>query len=138
MTRVAVGITDDNDSNIWIWHLERETLTQFTFDGAVDEFPLWTPDGTRLVFGSARDGGGVYWKAADGTGQVERLMEGEGRPYAWSADGRLILEQQPGDISVLTLEGERTVEMLLDEDHAESQPALSPDGRWLIHQSGPT
>ena len=74
-TRVAVGITDDNDSNIWIWHLERETLTQFTFDGAVDEFPLWTPDGTRLVFGSARDGGGVYWKAADGTGQVERLTE---------------------------------------------------------------
>ena len=39
---------------------------------------------------------------------------------------------------MLTLDGERTVEMLLDEDHAESQPALSPDGRWLIHQSGPT
>ena len=56
------------------------------------------------------------------------------RPYAWAADGRLIFEEAE-DIGVLTMEGERTVEMLLDADYAERDPALSPDGRWLAYYS---
>ena len=94
-----------------------------------------------MLFSSTRDGGGVFWKAADGTGQVERLMKGPARPYAWTADGRLIFEQDR-DIGVLTMEGERTVEMLLDTEDLEGEPALSRDGRWLayfrIGNAGPT
>ena len=119
---------------MWIWDLERETLTQLTFDEGVDDFPLWTPDSARVVFSSSREGGGLFWKAADGTGQVERLKEGAARPYAWAADGRLIF-QQAADIGVLTMEGERTVEMLLDAEFTEAEPALSPDGRWLAYLS---
>ena len=76
----------------------------------------------------------MFWKAADGTGQVERLKDGLARPYTWAADGRLIFEEGE-DIGVLTMEGERTAEMLLDADYAEGEPALSPDGRWLAHYS---
>ena len=36
------------------------------------------------------------------------------------------------------MEGERTVEMLLDADYVERDPALSPDGRWLAYFSGET
>ena len=64
-------------------------------------------------------------------------MEGLGRPSAWAADGRLFF-QQAGDIGVLTMEGERTVEMLLDAGFAEREPALSPDGRWLAYRSNET
>ena len=67
--------------------------------------------------------------AADGTGQVERLKDGVARPYAWGADGRLVFQQVNG-IGALTMEGERTVEMLLD---AAVEPALSPDGRCLAY-----
>ena len=130
-TRVAVGI---DDGDIWIWNLAEERLTQLTFDEANDDFPLWTPDSARVVFRSTREGGGLFWKAADGTGQVEQLKEGSLRPYAWAADGRLIFEQA-GDIGVLTMEGERTVEMLLDAEFAQVEPALSPDGRWLAYRS---
>ena len=136
-TRVAVDIADGDNTDVWIWDLARETLTQLTFDEGVDDFPLWTPDSARVVFRSTREGGGLFWKAADGTGQVERLKEGIARPYAWSADGRLIFEQA-GDIGVLTMEGERTVEMLLDAEFREAEPALSPDGRWLAYQSRET
>ena len=136
-TRVAVAITTGDGSDVWIWNLERETLTQLTFGEGSNSVPLWTPDSTRIVFHSHRDGPGMYWKAADGTGQVERLSQGEALPYAWSADGRLIFEQEQ-DIGALTMEGERTVEMLLDGDFQESAPALSPDGRWLAYMSNET
>ena len=136
-TRVAVDIADGDNTDVWIWDLARETPTQLTFDEGVDDFPLWTPDGARVVFQSSREGGGLFWKAADGTGQVERLKDGAARPYAWAADGRLIFEQA-GDIGVLTMEGERTVEMLLDAEFSETEPALSPDGRWLAYQSRET
>ena len=136
-TRVAVDIADGDIRDIWIWDLARETLTQLTFDEAADNYPLWTPDSARVVFTSAREDGGLFWKAADGTGQVERLADGLARPYAWAADGRLIFEQGQ-DIGVLTMEGERTVEMLLDADFSVGEPALSPDGRWLAHYSNET
>ena len=79
----------------------------------------------------------MFWKAADGTGQVDRLKDGLARPYAWAADGRLIFEQA-GDIGVLTMEGERTVEMLLEEQFLEAELSLSPDGRWLAYISTET
>jgi len=136
-TRVAIDIADGDNTDVWIWDLARETLTQLTFDEGVDEFPLWTPDSARVVFGSTREGGGLFWKAADNTGQVERLQEGAARPYAWAADGRLIFEQGQ-DIGALTMEGERTVEMLIDTAVPEFAPTLSPNGRWLAYQSDVT
>ena len=136
-TRVAVDITDGDNRDIWIWDLARETLTQLTFDEADDDYALWTPDSARVVFTSSREGGGLFWKAADGTGQVERLKDGLARPYAWATDGRLIFEEGQ-DIGVLTMEGERTEEMLLDAEFLEAVPALSPDGRWLAYVSGET
>ena len=133
-TRVAVTIGDADNKDVGVWDLARETPTQLTFDEADDDFPLWTRDGARVVFGSSRDGGGLFWKAADGTGQVEQLMDGIANPSAWAADGRLIFEQA-GDIGVLTLEGEDALEMLLDTEFNEGHPALSPDGRWLAYRS---
>ena len=136
-TRVAVTIVDGDNLDVWIWDLARETLTQLTFDEALDAVPLWTPDSARVVFASTRDGGGVFWKAADGTGQVERLAEDLGEPDAWTADGRLIVRLTAGGIAVLTMEGERTVEGLLLDDVLPA-PALSPDGRWLAYTASET
>ena len=62
-TRVAVDIANGDNTDVWIWDLERKTLTQFTFDEGVDNFPLWTPDSARVVFASSRDDGGLFWKA---------------------------------------------------------------------------
>ena len=117
--------------------LVAQSLGQLTFDAAIDDFPLWTPDGARVVFRSTRDDGGLFWKAADGTGQVEQLKDGLARPYAWAEDGRLIFDQA-ADIGVLTIEGERTEEVLLDTEYNETHPALSPDGRWLAYLSDET
>ena len=46
-----------------------------------------------------------------------------------------MFSQAPGDVGVLSVDGERMVEMLLDTEFLENVPALSPDGRWLAYQS---
>ncbi len=143
-TRLAVGIGDRSQRDIWIWRLDQGPLTRLTFDEEMDLDPLWTPDSTRVVFYSSRDGGGLFWRAADGTGEVERLLEDAEPvvPATWTADGRLLFTRVHGDIGVpnidigvLNVEGDRTVEMLLDGEFAELMPALSADGRWLAYTS---
>ena len=140
-TKVAVHALGDGNADIWIYDLTRGTLTRLTFDEAFDGFPLWSPDGSRVVFQSLREGGGLFWKAADGTGEVERLLEHPNapRPYGWSADGRLVFDQgagvpesSAGAIGVVNLEGDRTSELVIDTG---KNPAMSPDGRWIAYGS---
>ena len=75
-TRIALDTRDDED-DVWVWDLMRETRTRLTFAPERDGFPVWTPDGLRVVFESHRDGGqgNIFAKSADGTGAVERLTE---------------------------------------------------------------
>ena len=108
-----------------------------TFDPAVDERPRWTLGGQRVVFASGRDGvANLYWKAADGTGEVERLTESQEiqAPYSWSSDGTQLLIHDGRSIAVLSIEGERSVEPLLP-GAAPRYPAISPDGRWMAYKS---
>ena len=96
-TRIALHIRDQ-ESDIWVWDLARETLTRLTFDPSLDRFPVWTPDSKRIIFASDRAGAAnLYWQAADNTGTVERLTQSSNVqwPYSISPDGtRLVFEEQ--------------------------------------------
>ena len=112
-TRVALDVRDQ-DEDIWIWDLARETLTRFTFEPGEDQSPVWTPDGRRLLFNSTRAGpaDNLFWQASDGTGAVERLTESPNKHYAYSVspDGtRLVFSEEtaptwPDALMVLTLD----------------------------------
>ncbi len=143
--RIAFDVDSGENIDIWIWDLVRETMTRLTTNESVDGVPLWTPDGERIVFTSLRDGNfGIYWKAADGTGQVEPLLGGvpDRRifPAAFSGDGKIILLSEAGsassfDIGILSMEAEPEHELLLHENHGETQPRISPDGQWIAYMS---
>ena len=139
--RLAVDVRDQ-EQDIWIWDFARETLTRLTFAPGLDSYPVWTPDGRQVAFASNRDGPehNLYWKAADGTGSIERLTESENghRPYAFTPDGRRLVfleldEEDRRDLGVLSLEG--SPEPLLATEFNERNGEISPDGRWLAYQS---
>ncbi|MDA2939026.1 DUF3883 domain-containing protein [Acidobacteria bacterium AH-259-A15] len=97
-----------------------------------------------MVFSSNREGGqyNLFWKAADGTGQVERLTTSPNSqyPYSFSSDGKrlVFVENSPEtsrDLHLLSMDGEPISEPLLQTQFYEGSPAISPDGRWMAYYS---
>ena len=54
-TRVALDARDQQN-DIWIWDLKRETLQRLTTDPGLNRGPVWTPDSQRVAFTAERDG----------------------------------------------------------------------------------
>jgi len=139
--RVAVGITSQ-ESQVWQYDISREALTRFTFEGTVNGYPSWTPDGKRIAFISNKEGPlNIFWQLADGSGGLERLTTSEDlqTPNSWSPDGKLLAfnEITPStgiDVSVLRL-SDRKAQPILQTPFNESAPRFSPDGRWLAYIS---
>ena len=149
--RVVLDRLDDpldaGSHDVWVFDRERSNLSPLVRDEHYNHYPLWSADGARIAFTSARDGAReIYTRAADGTGPMHRLTEDEISqwPLAWSADGRtmaVVVQVTPGgqgpfDIHLLSPDGEeQTSRPLFDSPASEGQPDLSPDGRWIAYRS---
>jgi hypothetical protein len=139
--RVAVGIVEQ-ETQIWLYDLSRETLTRFTFGGTANQAISWTPNGKRITFVSNREGPlNPFWQLADGSGGLERLTTSEyvNVPMSWSADGQLLafVEGHPTtghDIWVMRM-SDRKAQPFLQTPFNESAPRFSPDGRWMTYVS---
>jgi eukaryotic-like serine/threonine-protein kinase len=135
-TRVAVEIQDDGN-DIWVWDFARETLTRVTNNPGLDQSPVWTPDGRRVVFSSQAEGalGSLFWQAADGSGSAEQLTQSRAiqRASAMLPDGSGILFSDRDGIQLLPLNAERRPRPVLRSMQAVGNGAISPDGRWLAY-----
>ena len=139
---VAVEVRDPDNSDVMVYDLQRDTPTRLTFDPGQDRHPLWSPDGQRVVFGSARAGTmNIYSRAADGTGPAERLTTSDSiqLPQSWSADGQslVIMDISGGqtDLNVISLGAESRTEELTQTEFNEVYAEVSPDGRWIAYMS---
>ena len=150
--QVAVEVHLDKP-DIWIFDIPTGDLRRVTHEGR-NRFPLWSPDGQRVLFSSDRHqevpegffvDHDVYWKAADGSGEAERLTFGEHKhgPQKWTPDGKTLsfYEIHPEtyrDVWMLPFEGERKPWPFLRTPHLEGGIAFSQDGRWMVHTSKET
>jgi serine/threonine-protein kinase len=136
--RVAIAITESG-SYIWIYDLERGTLSRLTFETNGNLNPAWTPDGKRVVF-QAGNPSNLYWQPADGSGKAERLTTREYRDAAnsWSPDGQLLAftETSPTTaMDIWVLQSDRKAQPFLQTSFNEGAPRFSPDGHWLAYVS---
>jgi Tol biopolymer transport system component len=95
--------------------------------------PGWTPDGARITYLNS-DTQQIAWKAADGSGAEETLIESSGDLSSWSPDGRQFVMAQGGDIFTVDVPS-RTKRPFLTTPFEEATPMLSPNGRWLAYTS---
>jgi dipeptidyl aminopeptidase/acylaminoacyl peptidase len=141
-TRVAVERTDPQSRTqaIWLIELARGVASRFTFDAHNDIYPVWSPDGSRIAFGSDRDGGvfGLYEKPANGaTSEVLLLKAPEGAaPYSWAPDGQ-VLVYRTGQfrLGLLPRAGTQKPHLFEETPFAQAGAEVSPTGRWIAYYS---
>ena len=137
-----------NNSDISVYDWQRDTVSRLSFIPGVNNSPVWTPDGRGIVYRSFVSGvGNLYWVRSDGAAAAVRLTESKNdqTPYSFSPDGkRLGFSEIAGttgsDIWTLPIDWSDPEhpkagqpEVFLRTPATESQPAFSPDGRWLAY-----
>src|SRR5262245_580055 len=132
--------------DLYLSNVTGENVTPFTFAPRSDQFPVWSQDGSRIVWASNREGiFHLYEKAASGEGQDALLYRSDyfKFPTDWSRDGRFILyrvinPRTKYDVWVLPV-GPQTVALspfpILQTDANETAATFSPDGQWIAYNS---
>ena len=133
---------DTSPASIWLFDLQRGGNTRLTFDYYANN-PVPSPDGSRFVFGSARDSPpNVYLKTIGSATEDERLTRSDlvDFPLDWSLDGQTVVffrnDPKTGpDIWILPMVGDRTPKPIVNTPFTEWEAAVSPDGRWMAYSS---
>jgi Tol biopolymer transport system component len=139
-TRATVIVQDParNTGDLWVYELARGLRSRFTFDVTRETRGVWSPDASRIAFGSnRRDFNDIYQKPSSGVGSEDVLLQTDldQEPTSWSRDGQLLLYQTGGDIWVLPLFGDRKPFPVMQTQFNEVGGRLSGDGRWIAYTS---
>jgi serine/threonine protein kinase/Tol biopolymer transport system component len=118
--------------------------SRLTFNTSVEDFPVWSPDGKRILYNSTAGGGqNMYSKMSSGAGDETELLKSASvrRPTDWSR--RFILYEEDNqatqaDLWYWPLSGDAKPTLLLRTPFAEQQARLSSDERWVAYVSDDT
>jgi serine/threonine-protein kinase len=144
--RLAINVVDNNGSSIWVVDPARGNRRRLPSDTSSQFTPLWTSDGSQLVYGANPNGVlGFYRKAADGTGKEEHLVTVENVNWlnatSWTPEQKTLLfdmihPDQTSGIGEVSLDGTPSWRPLIDADGVnEWGAALSPNGQWIAYSS---
>jgi eukaryotic-like serine/threonine-protein kinase len=130
--------------DLWLVDFSRATTTRFTFGSVRAEYPIWSPDGNRIIFvsGSNPDARYLYEKPASGAGDEEPLLKSSelNFPSNVSRDGRFLLytavdPKTKYDLWVLPFKGDKKPFPFLRTEFSEVDAHFSPDGHWVAYGS---
>ncbi|MBK5290646.1 MAG: serine/threonine-protein kinase [Acidobacteriia bacterium] len=144
--RVAVHRHEASGGDIWVIE-PAGSVTRLTFDASRhNSMPIWSPDGTRIVYSSQKNGKwGLYRTLSTGSMNEELLFESEQvkAPMSWSPDGKRLVfwVQDPktgGDLWLLPLDGDKKPAPFIATSAAETHGQISADGKWIAYTSNLT
>ncbi len=130
--------------DIWTFDIATGKGTPVTNDLLGKNTPMWSPDGSHILYVSNRAGyTGIYRRASDGTGSEELLFRytpGAGLNLTdISPDGKFLACQSGGVLLVVPLTGadplERKAIEFSREEFDVGNGRFSPDGRFLAYLS---
>jgi Tol biopolymer transport system component len=141
--QVAVSRTVQGNLDVWLLDTGRDASDRFTFDPGLDGNPLWSWDGTRILFTSTRNGNPqLFEKAASRVGDDRPLPAfGESKmPLGWSPDGQWLLlgtrHPKTGlDLWAAQPAGDNKQIPVMTSPFDETAGQFSLDGRWVAYQS---
>jgi Tol biopolymer transport system component len=135
--RLALTIGPSTAGQIWIYDLAGSAQPlRLTFQDH-NLFPIWSPDGKRIVFLSRAGSDQMFSIPADGSAtEPERVIASQNPevPRDWSPDGAFILFQEMRKLHLLQL-ADRKTRRWLQTPFAETDGRFSPDGQRLAYTS---
>jgi Tol biopolymer transport system component len=133
-----------------VYDLARGNTTRIAHDGSgLVRRLVWTPDGRNLVYRASRNSA-IWWVRSDGSAQPQLLYQApdglDTRPGSFTPDGRNLAFVQSDaaghtDLWILPMGNDPsgpkpgTPRLFLQNSENVSDPAFSPDGRWLAYAS---
>jgi hypothetical protein len=141
-SRIAVGMLENKNRDIWLLDEDGRQLVRLTTDPAEEFGPAWSPDERQVAFTSKRDGHAeIYVVNADGTAERRLTQNTADRSLnpSWSPDARQIafyLEKGDGrdQIIVIGVDGSNPINVTNDSFN-NVYPGWTPDGRVMYGQS---
>jgi serine/threonine-protein kinase len=134
--RLLLVTGTENDGDLWSYDLRGRPPIPLALPND-NRLAVWSPDGQQVAFLIL--GTGLVTLAADGSQRAPQLLRtGTLLPQRWSPAGELILGNAIGDIFALPLAPPGEMRSVVASDSAETDAALSPDGRWLAYVSNRT
>jgi serine/threonine-protein kinase len=148
--RVAMTIESSDGADIWIWDVDRDTMSRLTFDEGDDRLPVWSPDGSRIAYSwnGAGETGRIRVKASDGSGAEVTLAEGQQdamQASSWSPDGTVLFghhlsPENSWDVVMTQVDGPEAgvLKTIASSPATDVVPEVSPDGKWIAYMSDET
>ena len=136
--RISMAVRENENWDLWVQDLDRDTRTRLTFHEDGDWVSSWTGDG-RVIYSTGSSELQLAVRAADGTGDRTMLVAGLGPSVSPKHDVVVFIREgeKAGGLAYLRLDSEETPEpvVFLDTPADESWPRLSPDGRYVAYSS---
>jgi serine/threonine protein kinase/Tol biopolymer transport system component len=141
---VAVRSTSPSESTLWLVDLSRGGATPLSSGRGRNDSPVWSPDGTRVVWATDRDGPqDVFVKHVDDATPEQRLFRSDvpfKNPVDWSRDGQwIVMTQLDQDTSqnvwLLDASGTKPATIVVRGPVRDNAGPISPDGRWIAYTS---
>jgi serine/threonine protein kinase len=143
--RFVAEVTDaSGSSDLWLYDLDRNIRTRFTFRPLSEFSAQWSRDGSRIVYsGIDKHFWNLYVKPSSGSGAEQLLFASDDNKFAtdWSPDGKYlaltIVTKQLQEMAtyLLPLQGERKPIPFLPSRFSTRSMRFSPDGKWATYIS---
>ena len=140
---VFVRFASPSESTLWLVDLARGGASLLSSLPGLNEYPVWSPNGMKIVFTSDAD---FVMKTIGDEAPEQPFYQSSvlfKNPSAWSSDGRWIvctllntITQQ--DVELLSASDARDMKPLVNGPAKELGGPISPDGRWLAYYSDET
>ena len=124
--KITFNSNRNGNVDVFVMNPDGSGVTQVTTNPLDELLPLFSPDGTQIVFGRCSSICDIVVINADGSG--ERTILNDGFPGAWSPDGNRIVLGRNDGLYVINADGSGLVRVL-DPDFVTD---WSPDGRQLM------
>ena len=140
LTKLAFVGNESGHKEIYACDYDGHNVKQITADKSIALLPRWSPDGTKIMYNSYKDGGPLLYMRNLHSGAVKKISARSGLNIGacWTPDAKrvaLTLSRKGNpDIFTIDLNG-KVVKQLTNHWGIDVSPTFSPDGKKIAFVS---